>query len=130
MVHGIWSCALGCVPHFHRLRGLDRIVAMLTKLGQRGYTIHEESDDYRGLRNDTDADSDSDPEGSKPPANRQPDGSPNAAPLRRRPYRERKPIGIHVGVGIERMCMGFGHERLDVSRASIDYVGWTASWPC
>ncbi len=43
---------------------LDRIVAMLTRLGKRGYTIREGSADYAAAGIDTDADSDSDPEGS------------------------------------------------------------------
>ncbi len=178
---------------------------MLTKLGQRGYTIHEESDDYRGLRNDTDADSDSDPEAeaagksatrrftergaaasatlslAKPhrrgrnrnqignqmcsalpsitwvgphrghadetrpyrmisaryrlasdfqeaEARRNRNGSPNAAPPQLCVSANR--VASTQGRNrIERMVMGFG-ERLDVSCASIDYVGWTASWPC
>jgi len=46
---------------------LDRIVAMLTKLGQRGYTMHEARAAYT-TGNDTDTDIDSDPEadGHKP----------------------------------------------------------------
>ena len=40
---------------------LDRIVAMLTKLGQRGYVVHEELHEYRTAENDTDSDSDTDP---------------------------------------------------------------------
>ena len=36
---------------------LDRIVAMLTKLGQRGYAVHEDRAEYTG-RNDPDSDSD------------------------------------------------------------------------
>jgi len=39
---------------------LDRIVAMLTKLGRRGYSVNEEMGDYR--INKTDSDSDADPE--------------------------------------------------------------------
>jgi four helix bundle protein len=39
---------------------LDRIVAMLTKLGQCGYTVHEEPRDYQVGRNDTDSDTDPD----------------------------------------------------------------------
>jgi len=39
---------------------LDRIVAMLTKLGQRGYAVHEETDVYRTDRTDTDSDTDPD----------------------------------------------------------------------
>lgn len=40
---------------------LDRIVAMLTKLGRRGYSVREEAAGY-GPGVDTDADTDSDPE--------------------------------------------------------------------
>ena len=36
---------------------LDRIVATLTKLGQRGYAIHEGLGDYRVSQFDTDTDS-------------------------------------------------------------------------
>ena len=39
---------------------LDRIVAMLTKLGQRGYTVHEEASGYSTVQIDTDTDSDPD----------------------------------------------------------------------
>jgi four helix bundle protein len=38
--------------------GLDRIVAMLTKLGRRGYTMGEETADYAAVDSDTDTDSD------------------------------------------------------------------------
>lgn len=43
---------------------LDRIVAMLTKLGRRGYTVRETAVAYRavGIAPDADSDSDSDPE--------------------------------------------------------------------
>ncbi len=41
---------------------LDRIVAMLTKLGQRGYAVHEESEAYRTNPIDPDSDTDPDPE--------------------------------------------------------------------
>jgi len=37
---------------------LDRIVAMLTKLGRRGYTVGEEAADYAAVGIDTDTDSD------------------------------------------------------------------------
>jgi four helix bundle protein len=37
---------------------LDRIVAMLTRLGQRGYTVGEQTADYGVGRIDTDSDSD------------------------------------------------------------------------
>ena len=53
---------------------LDRIVSMLAKLGQRGYTIYEETEEYVVSRKDTDSDSDSDPDGNIPPASRQPGG--------------------------------------------------------
>jgi len=39
---------------------LDRIVAMLTKLGQRGYAVHEEPGVYRTERVDPDTDTDPD----------------------------------------------------------------------
>jgi four helix bundle protein len=42
---------------------LDRIVAMLTKLGQRGYAVHEEAADYLAERDDSDSDTDPDPDG-------------------------------------------------------------------
>jgi four helix bundle protein len=41
---------------------LDRIVAMLTKLGQRGYAVHEETEEYRTSQIDPDTDTDPDPE--------------------------------------------------------------------
>jgi hypothetical protein len=37
---------------------LDRIAAMLTKLGQRGYAVREELGDYRVSQFDTDTDTD------------------------------------------------------------------------
>jgi four helix bundle protein len=50
---------------------LDRIVAMLTKLGQRGYAVCEEPGEYRTEEIDPDTDTDPDPERSKT-GNRQP----------------------------------------------------------
>lgn len=44
---------------------LDRIVAMLTKLGQRGYAVHEAAGDYRINRIDPDTDSDPDTDGKE-----------------------------------------------------------------
>jgi four helix bundle protein len=41
---------------------LDRIVAMLTRLGQRGYVVREEHEDYRVGRDDTDFDTEPDSE--------------------------------------------------------------------
>jgi hypothetical protein len=52
--------ALGAAEDARCKTTLDRIVAMRTKLGQRGYTFHEESDAYGVSRNDTDSDPDSD----------------------------------------------------------------------
>ena len=57
--------ALGAEENARRKTTLDRIVAMLTKLGQRGYTIHEETDEYRVSRNDTDTDIDPDSDPSR-----------------------------------------------------------------
>ena len=57
--------ALGTEENARRKATLDRIVAMLTKLGQRGYTIHEESDEYRVSKNDTDTDTDPDSDRSR-----------------------------------------------------------------
>jgi hypothetical protein len=33
-------------------------------------------------------------------------------------------VGIGIGIGIEGQKMGFGHEKPDVYRTSIEYVGW------
>jgi len=41
---------------------LDRIVAMLTRLGQRGYTVGDQPGDYLVGRIDSDSDSDPDPD--------------------------------------------------------------------
>ena len=46
-------------------RLLDRIVAMLTKLGRRGYSVQEAAAEYGAGKIDTDSDSDSDPEGRR-----------------------------------------------------------------
>ncbi|CAB5152246.1 four helix bundle protein [Olavius algarvensis associated proteobacterium Delta 3] len=46
---------------------LDRIVAMLTKLGQRGYSVGEDLSEYGAHRTDSDTDTDSDPEGKSRP---------------------------------------------------------------
>ena len=50
--------ALGAEENARRKTTLDRIVAMLTKLGQRGYTIPEVTDEYSVSKNDTDTDTD------------------------------------------------------------------------
>jgi hypothetical protein len=63
---------------------LDRIVTMLTKLGQRGYAIREEPGEYRVDRNDTDSDIDPDPDGNMKPENSQPSAAPNPAQGRAR----------------------------------------------
>ena len=41
---------------------LDRIVAMLTRMGQRGYCVREESRNYQAANFDADSDPDTDPE--------------------------------------------------------------------
>jgi hypothetical protein len=43
-----------------------------------------------------------------------------------RPDRGRDSIGVGVGIGIgsEGQKMGFGHEKPDVNRTPIEYVGW------
>ena len=53
---------------------LDRIVAMLTKLGQRGYAVHEESADYGTGGIDPDTNTDPDPDGTRRQRRRQPEG--------------------------------------------------------
>ena len=53
---------------------LDRIVAMLTKLGQRGYAVHEESAEYGANGIDPDTDTDPDPDGNRRQRRRQPEG--------------------------------------------------------
>jgi hypothetical protein len=63
---------------------LDRIVTMLTKLGQRGYAIHEEPGEYRAGRNDTDSDTDPDSDGNMKPENSKPSAAPNPAQGRHR----------------------------------------------
>ena len=62
----------------HERLDVDRA---LTKLGQRGYTVCEESNDYVVSSKDTDTDTDT--EGRLPPSNRQSCASPNAAPPHR-----------------------------------------------
>ena len=42
-------------------RLLDRLVAMLTKLGQRGYSVNEPTSDYNRM-GDSDPDTDTDPD--------------------------------------------------------------------
>jgi four helix bundle protein len=50
---------------------LDRIVAMLTKLGQRGYSVHETPSDQGADRIDPDTDSDPDTDEGQEPRDRQ-----------------------------------------------------------
>jgi four helix bundle protein len=57
--------ALGAEENARCKTTLDRIVAMLTKLGQRGCSIHEESAEYSVSRNDADTDTDPDSERSR-----------------------------------------------------------------
>jgi four helix bundle protein len=56
--------ALSPQENFAKKLLLDRIVAMLTRLGQRGYSVREDQADYHGgaPELDTDPDTDSDPE--------------------------------------------------------------------
>jgi four helix bundle protein len=54
---------------------LDRIVAMLTKLGQRGYAVHEASAEYGTGGIDPDTDTDPDADGSRRQRGRQPEGA-------------------------------------------------------
>jgi len=48
---------------------------MLTKLGQRGYAVQEESGEYRPDRIDPDTDTDPDPDGNGGRKGRQPGGA-------------------------------------------------------
>ena len=56
--------ALSAEDNVRAKRVLDRIVAMLTKLGRRGYTVAEELVGYAEVGIDSDSDPDSDPEGA------------------------------------------------------------------
>ena len=63
--------ALSAEENANRKALLDRIVAMLTKLGQRGYAVHEDRAQYTaGV--DPDTDSDPDAEGNQEQTDRQP----------------------------------------------------------
>ena len=57
--------ALSAEENSEAKAALDRIVAMLTKLGRRGYTVREEPAEYYMVGIDSDSDSDSDPEKEK-----------------------------------------------------------------
>ena len=61
--------ALSAEENESRKALLDRIVAMLTKLGQRGYAIHEEPAEYAG---GIDADTDTDTDDNQATRDRQP----------------------------------------------------------
>ena len=52
--------ALSAVENANAKRLLDRIVAMLTKLGKRGYVVREGLNGYDGDKIDPDSDPDSD----------------------------------------------------------------------
>jgi hypothetical protein len=59
------TCSLGCEAlsaddNSKQKALLDRRVAMLTKLGQRGYAVSEELGGYRVGQFDTDTDADTD----------------------------------------------------------------------
>ena len=56
-------------------------------------------------------------------------GRPRGPSLSRLAERERQRkaanIGVGIGIGVEKgIGMAFGHEKLDVYRAAIEYVGW------
>ena len=61
---------------------LDRIVAMLTKLGQRGYAVHDAPSGHGVDRIDTDSDADPDTDGGKEPKDRQQGAAADAASRR------------------------------------------------
>ena len=54
--------ALSPLDNADAKRLLDRIVAMLTKLGNRGYAVREETEEYRTAFDDVESDSDSEGE--------------------------------------------------------------------
>ena len=59
----VYRAAIEFVPTDEKAKALlDRMVAMLTKLGQRGYSVHEEPGEYRPGKIDPDADTDPDPD--------------------------------------------------------------------
>lgn len=60
--------ALSAEENANRKALLDRIVAMLTKLGQRGYAVHEDQAQYTA---ESDPDSDPDTYGNQKQTNRQ-----------------------------------------------------------
>jgi len=66
--------ALSAEDNASRKAMLDRIVAMLTRLGQRGYAVQENATQYP-LKNDTDTDSDPDPDVNVKHTDRPPSGS-------------------------------------------------------
>jgi hypothetical protein len=68
---------------------LDRIVAMLTKLGQRGYTVHEDQVPY-AVGIDPDSDSDSDPDRRTPQRTGQQVSAPDSLV-------PREPVRMNVG---------------------------------
>ena len=63
--------ALSAEENANRKALLDRIVAMLTKLGQRGYAVNEDQAPYT-VEGDPDTDSDPDAEGNQEQRDRQP----------------------------------------------------------
>ncbi|MCK6557098.1 four helix bundle protein [Candidatus Binatia bacterium] len=61
-------CGALCAEENARTKAvLDRIVAMLTRLGRRGYAVREEPAEYTTGGVDTESDTDTDPEGNAPP---------------------------------------------------------------
>jgi hypothetical protein len=67
----IWG-ALSAEDNEKEKEFLDRIVAMLTKLGQRGYSVHEGYAEYQVDKIDPDTDPDPDAEGNHEQADRRP----------------------------------------------------------
>ena len=63
--------ALSAEENTSRKALLDRIVAMLTKLGQRGYAVQDDQAQY-SVGIDTDSDSDTDTDGNRKREDRQP----------------------------------------------------------
>ena len=65
------SGAMRAEDHAHAKALLDRIVAMLTKRGQRGSAVHETPSGHGAGLIDTDSDRDPDTDGGKEPRDRQ-----------------------------------------------------------
>ena len=90
---------------------LDRIVAMLTKLGRRGYAVHEECAEYVE-RIDPDSDSDPDTDGNPDAGHankfqhRTPSSLRSASRLTLASKNRTLGVGVGIGIGIERRKHG------------------------